>query len=43
MRLLEPFKKKQVIRKKRSTIGKGSGERLKCSEEGAIARRKQNF
>jgi len=34
-RLLEPFKKKQVIRKKRSTIGKGSGERLKWSEEGA--------
>jgi hypothetical protein len=32
---LEPFKKKQVIRKKRSTIGKGSGERLKWSEEGA--------
>jgi len=34
-RPLEPFKKKQLIRKKRSTIGKGSGERLKWSEEGA--------
>jgi hypothetical protein len=32
-----PFKKKQIIRKKRSTIGKGSGERLKWSEEGARA------
>ena len=34
-RPLKPFKKKQLIRKKRSTIGKGSGERLKWSEEGA--------
>ena len=34
-RSLEPFKKNQLIRKKRGTIGKGSGERLKWSEEGA--------
>lgn len=30
---LEPFEKHQVIRKRRSTIGKGSGERLKWSDE----------
>jgi hypothetical protein len=34
-RTLEAFKRKQVIRNKRRTIGKGSGERLKWSEEGA--------
>jgi len=33
-RPMEPFKQKEIIRKKRSTIGKGSGERLKWSEEG---------
>ena len=32
---LEPFEKEQVIRKKRGTIGKGSGERLKWSDETA--------
>ena len=32
---LEPLKKKQVIKRKMSTIGKGSAERLKWSEEGA--------
>lgn len=32
---LEPFEKNDVIRKKRSTIGKGNGERLKWSDEDA--------
>ena len=32
-----PFKKGQVLRKQRSTIGKGSGERLKWSHEDARA------
>ena len=29
------LRKKEILRKQRSTIGKGSGERLKWSEEGA--------
>lgn len=32
---LKPFEKEQVLRKQRSTIGKGSGERLKWSDEAA--------
>lgn len=32
---LEPFEKSALIRKKRSTIGKGSGERLEWSDEDA--------
>ena len=34
---LEPFKKGELIRKQRSTIGKGIGERLKWSHEDARA------
>ena len=32
---LKPLKKGEIIRKQRSTIGKGSGERLKWSHEDA--------
>ena len=42
-RSLEPFKKKQLIRKKRGTIGKGSGERLKWSEEDVRLRAVSKF
>jgi len=34
-RPLEPFNKGDIVRRKRKTIGKGSGERLKWSEEAA--------
>jgi hypothetical protein len=40
---LEPFKKDEIIRKKRSTIGKGGGERLKWSDEGARALTESKF
>ena len=36
-RVLEPYKKGDIIRRKRGTIGKGSGERLEWTEEGARA------
>jgi len=36
-RSLEPLPKNHVVKRKRTTIGKGSGERLKWSEEGARA------
>jgi hypothetical protein len=32
---LKPFKKDEIIRKKRSTIGKGGGERLMWTDESA--------
>jgi hypothetical protein len=34
-RPVEPAKKGELVRRKRKTIGKGSGERLKWSEESA--------
>src|SRR5437899_3052723 len=34
---LEPYRKGMIVRRKRTTIGRGSGERLKWSEEGARA------
>lgn len=37
VRVLEPFPKGQVVKRKRATIGRGGGERLKWSEEGARA------
>jgi hypothetical protein len=40
---VELFKKKQLIRKKRSTIGKGSGERLNWSEEDVRLRAVSKF
>jgi hypothetical protein len=40
---VEPFKKKQIIRKQRSTIGKGSGERLQWSEEDARSLAESKF
>lgn len=33
VRRLDPFKKGELLRRKRKTKGKGSGERLKWSEE----------
>jgi hypothetical protein len=36
-RALAPYRKGDSIRRKRSTIGRGSGERLEWSEEGARA------
>jgi hypothetical protein len=32
-----PRKKEQIIRKKRRTMGKGSGDRMRWTEEGAWA------
>ena len=36
-RVLEPFKKGELVRRARRTIGRGSGERLAWSDEGARA------
>jgi len=41
--VLEPFKKGEIVRRARRTIGRGSGERLACSDEDARAQVTSNF
>jgi hypothetical protein len=43
VRVLEPFKKAEIVRRARRTVGRGSGERLAWSDEDARAKVTSKF